>query len=405
MGTRVQIAFDLSANGIGNYFTLDDATKGVLDNATYKLGGDVLVDVTGKVRSVQVKRGRSRQLERFTAGNANIVLDNRDRGFDPLNSASTYYGSILPRKQVVIDRDGAVIYTGAIFDWGFDYDLSGDSTATISVVDGLSLIAGQTRTAGTATSQLTGARVDAVLTEIGWPLAQREISVGQATLDADVVAANVNALAYLSKVADVSEPGAIFIGKTGLATFKDRADLQAFSSGLTFGTGGIPVQEIAVDYGAEQLANAIAVTYTSGASIAGTATANDSAAQTAYGVIDKSIETILSSSAQASALASWQLGQFKDPVYRFDAITVNMLKLTSGQAAQVLDLELADVVLVTWTPNSVGAVVSEYVGIESIAHSITPDEHMVTFALSQTALGFVLDSSTFGILDTSLIGL
>ena len=405
MGTRVQIAFNLAANGVGSYFTLDDTTKGVLDNATYKLAGDVLVDVTAKVRSVQVRRGRSRQLERFTAGNANIVLDNRDRAFDPLNTASAYYGSILPGKQVIIDRDGATVYTGSVFDWNFDYDLSGDSTAQVSAVDGLSLIAGQTRTAGTATSQLTGARVDAVLTEIGWPVAQRSISAGQATLDADVVASDTNALAYLSKAADVSEPGAFFVGRTGLATFRDRADLQAFTSGLTFGIGGIPVQEITVDYGAEQLANAIAVTYTAGTVVAGTATADDATSQSAYGVIDKSIETILSSSAQASALATWQLGQYKDPVYRFDAITVNMLRLTSSQAAQVLALELADVVLVTWTPNSVGSAISEYVGIEQIEHAISPDSHTVTFALSQSFIGFILDSAAFGVLDTSLIGL
>ena len=405
MATRVQIAFNLSANGVGDYFTLDDATKGVLDNATYKLGGDVLVDVTAKVRSVQVRRGRSRQLERFTAGNANIVLDNRDRSFDPLNAASAYYGSILPGKQVIIDRDGATIYTGAIFDWNFDYDLSNDSTAQVSAVDGLSLIAQQTRTAGTATSQLTGARVSAVLTEVGWPVAQRSISAGQATLDADVVAPDTNALAYLSQVADVSEPGAIFIGKTGLATFRDRADLQAFTSGLTFGIGGIPVQEIRVDYGAEQLANAISVTYTAGTVVAGTATADDATSQAAYGVVDKSIATFLSSSAQASALATWQLGQYKDPVYRFDAITVNLLRLSSSEAAQVLALELADVVLVTWTPNSVGSAISEYVGIEQIEHAISPDTHTVTFTLSQAALGFVLDSATFGVLDTSLLGL
>jgi hypothetical protein len=113
MATRVQIALDLSASGVGSYFTLDDATRGVLDNTLYKLGGDVLIDVTAKVLSVQVRRGRSRQLERFTAGNANIVLDNRDRAFDPLNTASAYYGSILPGKQVIIDRDGATIYTGS----------------------------------------------------------------------------------------------------------------------------------------------------------------------------------------------------------------------------------------------------------------------------------------------------
>ena len=34
--TTVEIAFDLSANGVGNWFTLDDPLKGVLDNTTYK---------------------------------------------------------------------------------------------------------------------------------------------------------------------------------------------------------------------------------------------------------------------------------------------------------------------------------------------------------------------------------
>ena len=53
---KVQVAFDLSANGIGNYFTLNDSTRGVLDGATYVLAGDVLVDLTDRVRSVQVKR-------------------------------------------------------------------------------------------------------------------------------------------------------------------------------------------------------------------------------------------------------------------------------------------------------------------------------------------------------------
>ena len=69
---RAQIAFDLAANGVGDFFTLDDTTKGVFENATYLLAGDVLVDVTDTLRSVQIRRGRSRTLEKFTAGNANL---------------------------------------------------------------------------------------------------------------------------------------------------------------------------------------------------------------------------------------------------------------------------------------------------------------------------------------------
>ena len=194
MATRVQIAFDLSATAGVNFFTLDDTDKGVLDNTAYLLGGDVLIDVTQYVRDFTVNRGRSTTLQKFTAGQANVTLDNRTRIFDPTYAAGTYYGQILPRKQIVIDRDSEVIYTGLVEDWNFNYDVSGQSLAEVSASDGFTLIANQTRTAGTATAQATGARVAAVLTEIGWPLTQRNISVGQATLDADVVAADDNAL-------------------------------------------------------------------------------------------------------------------------------------------------------------------------------------------------------------------
>ena len=71
---KVEIGFNLSVNGVGNWFTLDDATKGKLDNVTYKLAGEVLVDVTSKARDVSVRRGRSRTLERFTAGVASVIL-------------------------------------------------------------------------------------------------------------------------------------------------------------------------------------------------------------------------------------------------------------------------------------------------------------------------------------------
>ena len=81
----VRIAFDLSLAGAGSFLTLDDPVKGVLDGATYKLAGDVYVDVSDDVRSVSVRRGRSRELTAFTAGQASVVLDNRARLYDPTN--------------------------------------------------------------------------------------------------------------------------------------------------------------------------------------------------------------------------------------------------------------------------------------------------------------------------------
>jgi len=403
MATRVQIAFDLSATAGVNFFTLDDTDKGVLDNTAYLLGGDVLIDVTQYVRNFSVKRGRSTTLAKFTAGQANVTLDNRTRIFDPTFTTGTYYNQILPRKQIVIDRDSEVIYTGLIEDWNFNYDVSGQSLAEVSASDGFTLIANQLRTAGTATSQLTGARIAAVLTEIGWPLTQRVISVGQATLDADVVQATDNALTYMQQV-ELSEPGALFIGKAGEVVFKDRADLQLFTAGLTFGGTGIPFTEMGVVFGSEELLNTSAVTFTSAGVIAGTAIATDATSITQYGTIDETLNTLLSTSAQASDLAQNRVGTLSQPKYRIDAVTVSLEGCTSAQALQVLDVELGDVATVTWTPNSIGSAISQVVTVDQIEHQAAPDRHNVTFTMSETIAAFILDNTIYGQLDDDILG-
>ena len=402
MATRVQIAFDLAANGVGSYFTLDDPVKGVLDNATYKLAGDVLVDVTSSVRSISTKRGRSRQLDRFVAGSSNLVIDNRNRYFDPTNASSPYYGSVVPGKQITIDRDGVDIYVGNVADWNFEYDLNGDATALPSCTDGFAFMATQKLTAGSATAQLTGARIDSILTAISWPVSQRSIAVGQATLDGDYIPDGTNALAYLQKVGDYSEPGAFFISRDGLATFKDRAQLQAYTSGISFGTAtsDIPYVDFAVVYGIEEMTNAIEVTYTAGTATAGTAIASDATSQAKYGVLDAKIDTVLGSLTDAQALANWQVALYAEPQYRVDSITVNLDSLSAAQIASILAIDLGDAVSVTPPNGSVAQIVS----IDGIEHRATPQQHLVTFTMSETLAAFILDSAIFGILDTNVLG-
>lgn len=404
---RAQIAFNLAANGVGSYFTLDDATKGVFENVTYLLAGDVLVDVTNDLRSVQVRRGRSRTLDKFTAGNANLVLDNRDRAYDPLNTASAYYGSLVPRKEVRIDVDGTYLFVGNVEDWNYNYSVNEDSVAEPSCVDGLAYMASQTLAAGTAAAQATGARVGAVLDLIGWPSTTRAVSTGQATLGADVRDANTNALDYLTKVS-LSDPGAFFVSADGKATFKDRNDLQTFTdSGAVFGgtaTGAIPFIDIAVVYGTEEMVNDAAVTWMSGAAVGGTATATDATSQTAYGVIDATYATLLASQSDAQTLADYIVGTYSQPRYRVDRVTVRLGALSTSQRAAVLALDLGSTATITWTPNGVGTAISQPVVIDGIEHSATPAVHDVTFTLSETQVSFVLDSATFGVLDDDSLG-
>jgi len=401
---KVEIAFDLAANGLGSFFTLDDPVRGVLDNTLYVLGGDVLVDVTSTVRQVSVKRGRNRQLEKFTAGNANIILDNRDRIYDPLNTASPYFGSIVPRKQIIITDEDQTIYTGQVDDWNFAYSLSGDSTAQVSCVDALTLLVDPFLTADTETAQLTGARVNAVLDDVGWPLAKRQVSEGKATLDADVIEADkTQALDYLNKVS-LSEPGALYVANNGDLVFRDRADLQNASGSITFGTGGIPFSDIGVEYGVEEMANQVSVTYYGGTAIAGTATARDETSIGQYGTLDENYDTLLSSASDAQSLADWQVGLFAQPRYRVDRITVALDGLITVNQQSVLAVELGDVVTVTWTPNNVGAALSQLVTIDGIDFSGNPSARRISFTMSETTAAFILDDLVFGVLGNNLLG-
>lgn len=378
----VSIAFDLAANGVGDWLTLDDPVKGILDNVTYLLSGDVLVDVTGYVRSISTNRGRSRTLEKFTAGVASVVLDNRDRAYDPSNVDSPYYGQIVPRKQMEIRYLGSPVFSGMVEDWNFDYTLGGDSTAEVACIDGFARVASGSLGAGTATSQGSGARVTAVLDALSWPAAQRAISTGASTLAADVRAEGTNALAYLQQV-EMSEQGAMFMASDGLFTFRSATDLAAGTPITTFGTAGIPFTNLAVVYGTEELVNSVSVVWSAGTAVGGTALVEDTTSQSAYGIIDQTYDTLLSSGTAASAMASAVVAAYKQPKLRVDQVTVSMGGATTSQRNQVIALELSEQATVVWTPNAIGTAISQTVIIDAIEHHADPSRHDVVFTLSE----------------------
>jgi hypothetical protein len=407
MPTKVQVGFNLAANGIGNYLTLSDPVKGKLNDAAYPLAGDVLVDVTSTVRDVSVRRGRSRTLEKFTAGLAQVTLDNRSRAYDPLYASSPYYGSIVPRKQVVITRDAYPIFAGNVESWSWDYDLSGDATADLSAVDGFASLAQSEMTAGTAPGTTPGARIGTALNYAGWPTSQRSLSTGNSILDQDVIGDGVNVLQYIQRV-EASEPGAFFMGRDGAATFLSRSDLQNPTSGnVTFGSGGVPVIEYQAASLTDEMKNSVAITWTNGSAVGGTATASDATSIQAYGQFDYTLDTLLDDSLQAQRLADWLVSSYKDPKYRIDSVSVLLDSLTTMQQGQVLDLELGDVVTVAMSLpniNAIGTAVSQVLSIDQIEHRIGIDRHVVTFTMSETTTGFVLNSADFGVLNQNSLG-
>jgi hypothetical protein len=87
-------------------------------------------DVTGDVRSASVDRGRNNDLEKVQAGTASIVLDNRTRKYDPLNTSSIYWDAVAgetllkPRRQIKISG----VYPNDVTADNLCYDLVSGNT-------------------------------------------------------------------------------------------------------------------------------------------------------------------------------------------------------------------------------------------------------------------------------------
>jgi len=380
-------------------FILDDPVAGVLDNTVYTLGGTVFKNITDRVITVGIGRGKNRDLDRFSAGSLNVILNNDDRAFDPNYAASPFAGAIVPRRELNVTVDGVRTITTTIDDWNYSYTPDGDSRAEIIATDDFTLLARQVLTAGTATPELSGARVSAVLDmpSVSWSETARNIDPGHSTLGADVF--DGNALTYLQKVAD-SEQGLLFIAKNGDLTFRDRLDATPTSSSVIDfaddGTG-IPFTLTAVNYGSELLYNQAIVT-----SGEDSATANNERSQIAYGVTSYELDTLVSTQEQLQNLADFLVQKYGDPEYRFETIRVNLDTVGGANKVTCLGMEIGDIVNITFTPNDIGDPIQQYGQVIRVNHEIEVGRHDMFISVASLDWTFlVLDDVVFGKLDNN----
>ena len=87
----VEFGFDLGQRD-PFAFVLDSATRGVLDGTEFTLGGERYFDITDRLVTAQVRRGKSQALDRIDAGVVSVTVDNSDREFDPLYENGPYFG-------------------------------------------------------------------------------------------------------------------------------------------------------------------------------------------------------------------------------------------------------------------------------------------------------------------------
>jgi hypothetical protein len=402
---QVLVGFQ-TTTGFGTPFQLDDAYYGVLDTAGRgTLGGVAYADLTSLVLSINIKRGRNRQLDQFNAGTAQVVFNNNSRILDPLNTSSIYYPYVLPRSPIIIYANGTPIYTGFVEDWDLDYQNANQGRMFARCVDAFGTLANQQLNAFTPSAETSGVRVSTVLDrpEINYQ-GSRSIGTGSSTLGAYAVSQDTNVLNYLQQV-NTSEQGFLYTAADGSLTFKGRSSVLNPVSGASFTTNGtgIPYMTLVNQYGSELLYNYIVTQSPAGAS----QTSSDSASIALYQTQNYNLLNLLNSTTtEVASLGSYLLGKYRNPVLRFTGVSCQLAALTSAQWSTIFAIDLTSIVTVqkdysTGTPTSE----SQTLITSGIEHRIVPGSHIVSYAFESTDGNqyLTLDDAIFGTLDLNLL--
>ena len=202
-------------------FTLDSAEFGVL--GTNRLGvGEVLEDVSDRLVSLSVSRGRQDALEPVRSGQASVTLRNFDGALDPLNTASPLYPGVEPARTLNIYADDIQVFAGIVEDIALGFTPGGDAEVQITASDGLSVLAlAEFPAAGLVVGEEdSGQRITDVLdSDARFWTDGRDIATGDSTLAAGTATGTV--IEYLNTVAR-SEGGVVFVGRDGDLVFRNR---------------------------------------------------------------------------------------------------------------------------------------------------------------------------------------
>lgn len=213
-------------------FTLDDPTRGRLDNTTYKLDGTTeYFDVSTFVQGVSITRGRRKFRDPIDAGKCTIRIDDTDGNFSVVNTASIYWDpatdrlGFQPTRRVRVERDGQRLFDGQIVSYDQELTLDNESLITIGCSDDLKQLNLVAIATHTPMVQASDQRVIAILdrpeVSLFTGVGQRNISAGVATLGAQVVEAGATVQDYFGRI-QLAEQGRIFMSRAGVFTFQPR---------------------------------------------------------------------------------------------------------------------------------------------------------------------------------------
>jgi hypothetical protein len=373
----------------GNPFILGTSQLGFAELAS---AIPVIVDVSAQTTNISTRRGRNLLQDNYESGQATIRVVDPNGDFNPQNTASPYFGLLQPLRKIQASAIyGGVTYGlfgGYITEYRYTYP-TGQEVGYVTFIcyDAFRLMYNSnvtTVTGGTA-GQTTAQRVQSILSMIAWPPAFTSIGTGATTCVADP--GTTRTVLEAIQTAEFTEQGAFYIDENGVATFKGRqfvVDAQAASPTVFNQTGtGINYAGITFALDDKTIVNKATVTR-----IGGTAqTYSDATSIAQY--FTRSItatDMLMQSDPNALALATAYVDSRKETSIRIETITLDLVtpNYASGVTAG-LSLEFFDTVDIT-NEQPGGSTIQKKLQIQGIAHTITPNTWVTTFATQEPLL-------------------
>ncbi len=399
-------------------FTLDSATKGILDNTQYVLDGTTeFASVMDSVTTITAKRGRRDIGDTFSAGTMTFTIQDVDGIFNPFDENSPYYDTaeskpgLAPMRQVRLIRYSStdvpeLLISAYVINYDYNFALGGLDTVTVYCADQFYLLSQTYLDEFNPSAQTSGARIETVLDlpEVNFPALARNIATGTVNLGHDsayTVSAGTNVLQYIAQINDTAEFGRLFMSREGVLTFQDRIGATLSASVADFHDDGTNYKYngVGISFEADAVVNRVVVTGLDGT----TATATNAASIAQYFIQTTSItNSLLHEAGEITTAASYLLNP--QPEARYTSVETAFLMLTTAQKDTLATLEIGDTITVEKTfPSGAGtSQLAQELSVEGIEHYLDfSTGHRVLYSTAPTTIVFqlILDNATYGTLD------
>jgi len=385
--------------------------QGILGTNILADNAALIVDVSDQVNGITTRRGRNAEADQFQTGTCSMRIVDQNGDFNPMNAAGPYYGLLDPMRklQITATYDGIIYPVFSGFITGYQTITPQESNdnvtyTTITAVDAFRMAqnAQISTVSGTSAGQLSGARINNLLDAISWPATMRDIDAGQTTMQADPGTART-ALAACQTVA-TSEYGAFYVDATGSFVFQDRA-VTSSSIGATptvfsdNATPGILYFDAAWVLNDVLIYNQANITRSGGTT---QTTINQPSIDKYFLHSYTQTDLLMQTDAVALQYGQAYVASRAETSVRCDGIVLDLYteNYNTGIVA-ALSLDFFDpITIITSQPGN--TTLEKTLQIFGVGMTITPNKWRVNFTTLEPIIdAFILDSSQYGILDTS----